>query len=170
MTDIRDWTTAEISQLPDHAYGERRIVAVQAYAVANTTLGFLSVTSLPPRAMLWQVGLWSTWNNLPGSYIRLALASSVPANEAGMSATQPVLFGLGLAGAEPRKIHFASYANLGPFHLRSIMDTSGLNLCVWHVLAGTTATWWSVWLVYSAVPDYIPTWILTNPSPPKEIK
>ena len=162
--DLQGWSIEDKLRLPDWCFGRRYIVSVTWQASAYGTDAYdISEDCFPEEAVIWEVVLSFDRVSANDNYVRLALGSQLPANEAGFMELEPLLRGFGLTGPEPRKIRVPNNFRVIRFCLRQYFAPGGRRLVVFNRVP-TTAAFGSgeVIVVVSGLPKEVPDWLISG--------
>lgn len=158
--DISTWTDSEIAQLPDHFFGERKYIQCLVWGSGGVLQWKMSDVAFPAKSMIWEVSVHYILFNSSGDYIRVALGTVLPTNQAEMTALERLLPYWGRFNDPLWEIHSYYYTNSIRLPMREIKDTDSNKLIV---EARTTASGYcyaQVNVLYSEVPTEIPQWLI----------
>jgi hypothetical protein len=159
FVSLADLGVEDVSQLPDWVFGDRDVIHLEILLGGSGSGALISNVAFPGRIMLWRLFFRHTYTSGAGDYVRIGLASGVPASEAEMLECRPLLTQFGEAGAGLDRVVFGAFMQPWGYDLREVVSTDRLKLVVWYYSAGGANAGLGVGVVYSRVPDRIPVWI-----------
>lgn len=161
--DVSGWTIDQRMRLPDWCFGNRELIGIHVDCPTLDVFYYgISEIALPDPVCIWAVGFYLYCFNYTRFRFRIGMATSIPANEAEMTAATEILpyFGQPLAG--PNYIR-AGTLDTRAFQipLRKGMETGGKKL-VASVLTGTDMTKIDIFMVVSELPTSMAGWLAHN--------
>lgn len=158
--DIRNWPMDHILMLPDHCLSRRYSVFVCIDTTAEATEWDISELGLPDRAIIHELTLASNGEFAQMSYVRLALGEQLPTTTAQMDSLEPLFYGMGVQGPDPRVIRLSNPFFYHMNRLKMYVPAQGRRL----ILETTTLLGNSpsilAGVVVSAVPTEVPDCLL----------
>jgi len=158
--DIRGWGIGRIMQLPDFCFGRRYLVSCALDMEAAQRAWDISEVAFPDMAVIWEIGVGGMAGWQDAITVRLALGDRLPATVAEMNALDPLVFGLGLQGAEPRDIRVRGFGRGALLRLRTPVAAQGRRLVIEGETEEAIAGSVLVTVTVSGVPREVPDWVL----------
>lgn len=160
--DIRDWPMDQVMQLPDCCFGRRFVVSVSVRVVHPFVGWDISELALPERCVIWELVGVVGRVNFDVDYIRLALGDQLPTGTVMVDALDPLIPGLGLTGAEPRRIinWYLGYISL--VNLRMPIATAGRRLVMEVVAVAEKKANIMVVIAVSSIPREVPDCLVSR--------
>lgn len=159
--DIRNWPMNQIMQLPDHCFGRRWPIGVNAYSSATTEGWDISEVALPEQCVIWELSGWIGYSLQQIETFRLALGDQLPTTTAEMDRLEPLFNGLGRTEAGPRRIEAGRLTTFFIMNLRMPVMSSGRRLVLEVVSSGTGVGRLQVAVVVSSIPREVPDCLLS---------
>lgn len=160
--DIRNWSLDRIMQLPDSCLSRRFLISCCCAPEAEQTVWDISELGLPERAVLWEMMLWANTSAVNIESIRIALGDQLPASTEMMDALEPLIYGLGLQGPEPR-VMYTSYLGMISFRrLRIPIEAAGRRLVLEVTAPAGQTPIVLVGIVVSTIPTEVPDWLISG--------
>ncbi len=154
--DIRNWPLDEIMQLPIYCFGRRFPVFLNASSINDTPGWDISEVALPEKCVIWEFVSWVESPIITPTSFRLALGDQLPTTVVMMDALEPLFFGFGHQGAEPRNILYG--VNIKPHFLRLRLPVmaGGRRPILEVIVPGSSMGYLNVVLVVSSIPTKVP--------------
>ncbi|MBA7681717.1 hypothetical protein ES703_90057 [subsurface metagenome] len=159
--DIRNWPMNRIMQLPDNCFGRRFPVCVCVFDTDETPRWDISEIALPEKCVIWGFTSWMDEADYHVDSFRLALGDQLPTTVAMMDALEPLFYGLGRQGPEPRYI--VAHVNYPPivYNLRLPVAAAGRRVILEARSNVEQALAFQVVLVVSSIPTEVPDCLLS---------
>jgi hypothetical protein len=156
--DISTWTDSEILQLPDHFFGERRVVAVMDRNLGAGYQWEISADDFPTRSLVWQLNASIIYSNTAYNRYAMALGDAVPADQAAFNALTQLFEELGDSAYTPRTWYCSLYSANIRIPMKTIVETGGHNLILETYSPANNTLWIQVAFVVSEIPTEIKQW------------
>ena len=160
--NIDNWPMHRIMQLPDWCFGRKFVVSCCVHAGAGATDWDISEITLPENFVVWQIKIMQFAVVDTVSSIRIALGDQLPTAAKMMDALEPLIYGLGLQGAEPRQIDVSPRSTLFSLDLRLPIAAQGKRLILEATGAPASSNYTTIAVVISSLPKEVPDWLLSN--------
>ena len=157
--DISNWGEGRLLQLPDFCFGRRYLVSATIETSGNPFSFAISEMGLPETGVLWEllIRAWTTTNT--AGYVQMAYGDVLPVSAAVFDVLEPLMAGLGLSEAEPRRIPIRGELDLHLRTLRQLIRPGGKRLCIGGNAGPAGEGAITVGLVVSSFPKDIPEWL-----------
>lgn len=163
--NIQDWSIGQVLQLPDHVFGRRYPIWVEAYSASGGAHREISEVGFPNVAVIWGFGWWVwtpyTVDDKAECRIKLGVANALPATPAEMLRIQPLFPGLGEHMAELRDIWMGDAGAAIWIPMRTVFDAQGQKLVIEVDASSNTNVRVQVGVVVSSIPKEVPDWMIS---------
>lgn len=159
--DIRNWPLGQIMQLPDSCFGRRFAVSASPLGGSGTIDWDMSEVGLPERCVLWELVYFEGLSSGKASFVRIALGDQLPTAASEMDALEPLLYGLGIQGAEPRDIYVGGVSQFSVRQIRQLIEAKGRRLIAEIQPQGVETARCTVVCVVSSIPTEVPDCLLS---------
>lgn len=160
--DIRNWPLDRIMQLPDCCFGRKFLVCLSALSKNSVAAFDISEVGLPERCVLWELSFWVDGNISGNDWFRLALGDQLPTTAAQVDALEPLIFGLGRQGAEPKRLLIRREQSLIRFTLRMPIAAIGRRPVLHYFTTVSIDSFLYVVLLVSSIPKEVPDWLISG--------
>lgn len=154
--DIREWPLSKIMQLPDHCFGERRLIAVGSGATGAGQWFFMCPDQLGNRFVIWSIAAHVQSSDAVKRYgLWLSLAQEVPANYDEFVELEPVFNNYASTKFDVVGIRLTGSQTLFIGGLKHPVFANGRKICMFFFTGAET---WDigVQLVISTIPNEVP--------------
>lgn len=159
--DIRDWPLDRIMQLPDHCFGQKRIVSVHTVTAGMAPLFDISEAGLSDRCVVWEIFLAYTYGTVIFVNISLALGDRLPANDAEYLALEQLFRDFGVRVAGYRYYQVGGPDGFARIPLRQLVLAQGRRLVGRFVRNSDIELQAIAGLVVSSIPTEVPDCLLS---------
>lgn len=160
--DIRDWPLDRIMQLPDCCLSRRFLISCYVTRSSAGTDWDISEIALPEKFVLWEINLNVQTDVSKLVLSRIALGDQLPAAAATVDALEPLIYGFGATGAEPRTIGTYGPAALRFVGLRQPISAMGRRLVLEVSVGADTTAYVYLGIVISSIPKEVPDWLISG--------
>jgi len=158
--DISHWNMNQVMQLPDCCFGRRYPACCTCRSADATTKWDISEATLPEAFVLWNLIIVPIYSTQGTNWIRLAYGDQQPTTTAEMDILEPVMQGLGVQGAEPRKIYMYTYSGPVDVPMRMPVAAAGRRLILEVGPIDSAEISCHVMIVVSSIPKEAPDWLI----------
>ena len=160
--DIRNWPMDRIMQLPDCCFGRKWPIACEVEGPTIGAVFDISEVAFPEKCVLWQLSFETFNEDTVIHASRLAIGDQLPTTAAMMDALEPLFYGLGAQGAEPRTIGVRPGNEFMSIDIRQPLNAMGRRLVLQVTSGLAKVTWVRVVVVVSSMPTEVPDWLLSE--------
>lgn len=160
--NVEKWPLEKIMQLPDCAFGRRFLVSCEVKGYGAAVKFDMAEIPFPDRMVIWQVSIEAYYMSDLESYIRLALGEQIVTSEAMFMLLDPLIYGYGYQGPEPRIISFFTNYGQTSLLLRMPIETKGQRLLMMSSSEDTKHAKCRVSVVVSSIPKEVPEWLISD--------
>ncbi|MBA7479580.1 hypothetical protein ES707_15014 [subsurface metagenome] len=160
--NIRNWPMDQIMQLPDCCFGRRFLVIAEVRNALIVEAFDISEVAFPENCVLWNVSMQMSNENILVRSCRLALGDHLPADGDVMDALEPLIYGLGLQGPEPRQIMVRPGTEHVWMPMRQPLRVAGRRLVLGVSAAVGKEVAVRVIVTVSSLPTEVPDWLLSE--------
>lgn len=163
--DVSGWSMGDRMQLPDWCFPSRMLIGCWIQiSVGATFLWVMSVRTLPDPCCLWSFGCVIADNDHRSNYIRMALGTTLPVNQAEMSALTPVLPYFGRLDITPPYVFLQK--DYGPGyhiqHQKGLVTGSKKLIVEGFTNAAASSLYACIYIVVSDLPKKVPAHLDPN--------
>lgn len=159
--DIRDWPLDRIMQLPDHCFGRRWPIGLQATLLNAEPVFDISEFALPERCVIWEVVLVGRIAAFASVELCLALGDQLPPDDAAFAVLELVFGGVESAAGVRGAIETPTLSIHQVTKLRVPLQTSGRRFVGRFIRREAMVAAADVIIVVSSIPREVPDCLLS---------